>query len=264
MSKETKLTHIDLRAYGNIIFNRTKALSLTVNKELLEPISKWIEDPDFMKKHAVILNNQAPNWSEYKRRQRHWTQQQKLLAAERLKLYWQEIRSRNKHRKYINSLIPRGSPRGRPQLNASSDFLSPIISPFSPIEQTRQETLRLFEQARALTLSNRLPYRILITDELTESKKLNALKSYADKKQDKIAKLQNLLQMEMEGKIRLSQDEHFGEITIKPLDTNREQNITIKDQQGETYQFDWQDLSDAQRNKVIADIKDNRILCKVI
>ena len=221
-----------------------------------------MDDPDFMKKHAVIFDNGAPNWSEYKRRQRHWTQQQKRLAAERLKLYWQEIRSRKKHRKYINSLIPRGSPKGSPQLNPSSDFLSPIIAPFSPIEQNRQETLRIFEQARAMTLSNRLPYRILITDELTEPKKLNALKLYAGKKQDKIAKLQNLLQMEMEGQITLYQDEPFADITIEPLDIDREQSITIKDQQGRRYHFDWQDLSDAQRNKVIADIKENRIVCK--
>ena len=246
------------------LFNRAKSLSIKVNKELLEPISKWIDDPDFMKKHAVILDNEAPNWSEYKRRQRQWSQQQKLLAAERLKLYWQEIRKRKKHRKYINSLIPRGSPRGRPQLNPSSDFLSPIISPFSPIEQTRQETLRLFDQARAMTLSNRLPYRILITYELTEPKKLNELKPYTTPKQDKIAKLQNLLQMEMEGKLKLNQYKPFGDITIEPLDMDREQSIIIKDQQGETYHFDWQDLSNAQRNKVIADIKDNRILCKVI
>jgi hypothetical protein len=254
----------DLIYYGNIIFNRTKSLSITVNRELLEPISKWIDDPDFMKKHAVILDNEAPNWSEYKRQQRQWTQQQKLIAAQRLKLYRQDIRKRKKHRQYINSLIPRGSPKGSPQLNPSSDFLSSIITPFSPIEQTRQETLRLFDQARAMTLSNRLPYRILITDELTESKNLNELTSYTDKKQDKIAKLQNLLQMEMEGKIKLNQEMHCGDITIEPVDIDREQSITIKDQQGETYHFDWQDLSDAQRNKVIADIKDNRILCKVI
>ena len=69
--------------------------------------------------------------------------------------------------------------------------------------------------------------------------------------------------METEGKIKLSQHEPFGKIEIEPLDPP-EQQITITDQQGEKYSFDWQELSDAQRNKVIADIKENRILCKVI
>ena len=258
--------NLELIAYGNIIFNRTKSLSITVNNELLEPISHWIDDPDFMKKHKIIIDHEAPNWAEYKRKQRNWTQQQKLLAAERLRLYWQEIRKKKKFRDEISKLIPRGSPRGSPQLKSSSDFLTPIIAPFSPIEVSRQETLRLFEQARVTSISNRLPYRILITSELTESnqsKTLNELKQYTTPKEDKIAKLQNLLQMEMEGYVTLHQNHPFGEIEIEPVDTDQEQNITIKDQQGETYHFDWQDLSDAQRNKVIADIKDNRILCKV-
>jgi len=257
------IDELDLRAYGNIIFNRTKTLSMTVNTELLEPISQWIDDPDFMKKHKVIIDHEAPKWAEYKRKHREWTQQQKLLAAERLRLYWQEIRKKQKFRDEIGKLIPRGSPKGSPKLNPSRDFLTPIIAPFSPIEVSRQETLRLFEQARVTSITNRLPYRILITSELTESKTLNELKQYTTPKQDKIAKLQNLLQMEMEGKVTLHQDQPFGEIEIEPVYIP-DQNITIKDQQGETYQFDWQDLSDAQRNKVIADIKDNRILCKVI
>lgn len=72
----------------------------------------------------------------------------------------------------------------------------------------------------------------------------------------------HLLQMETDGKIKLSQDEPFGDILIKPLDIDQEQNITIKDQDGRSYHFDWQELSDNQKSKIIADIKANQILCK--
>ena len=64
--------------------------------------------------------------------------------------------------------------------------------------------------------------------------------------------------------VRLNQDKPFGEIKIEPIDINQEQSIKITDQQGSTYNFNWQDLSDAQRDKVIADIKERRILCKAI
>jgi len=261
---EKETPGLDMRLWGNIIYEKALNLSRKVNRELLEPISKWLDDPDFMKRHAVVIENDIPNWAEYKRRQRKWTEQQRKLAAQRLRLYWQEIHARKRHKKYINSLIPRGSPRPPPMLDTGSDFLSPIVAPFSPLEQTRQETLKLFQQARTLSITNLLPWRILITSELKEPKTLNELPEYTDYKQDKIAKLQHILHLEMEGRIRLRQNIPFGKITIELMDIPEEKYITIKDQCGQEYLFDWNDLSDNQRNKIIADIKANKVLCRAV
>lgn len=259
---QSEKAELDLRAYGILIFNRTKSLSFAVNQEILEPISKWIDDPDFMKKHAVMIDSEVPNWAEYKRRAREWTQRQKLIAGERLKLYWQEIRRKKNLRKELSKILGKPS-RASPQMDISQDFLAPIISPFSPPEMTRQETLQLFEQSRTMSLSNRLPWEILIISDLTVRRSFDDLTAYCPPKIDKVSKLLHLLQMETDGKIKLNQEEPFGDISIEPLDLPESQDITIKDQQGQEYNFDWQDLSDAQRNKVIADIKENKILCKV-
>jgi len=145
--------------------------------------------------------------------------------------------------------------------DAMPDFLAPIVSPFSPIEQLRRNTLKLFEQARTLSISNLLPWRLLIISELSEPKTLTDLTEYVEGKQDKVSKLINLLHLEMEGKINLTQKEQFDEIHIERVQEEKTE-IIIRDRQGMEYHFDWHYLSDAQRNKVIADIKDRKILCK--
>ena len=254
---------MDLPFWGNIIYAKVLSLSSKVNSDLLEPISKWLDDPDFMKHHAVTIETNVPNWAGYKRKQRDWTERQRRLAAQRLRMYWQEVHSRKNYRKGINSLIPRKKQRLSPILNVMPDFLTPIVSPFSPIEQLRRDTLKLFDQARTLSITNLFSWRLLIISDLSEPKTLTDLTEYADDRKDKVSKLIHLLHLEMEGKIKLAQKEQFGEIQIERL-LEEETEIMIKDQYGIEYHFDWQDLSDAQRNKVIADIKEKRILCKVI
>lgn len=250
---------------AHLVFDRTKALSIRVNKELLEPISHWIDDPDFMARHKVAIDQEAPNWAEYKRKQREWSALQRMEAAERLRSYWQDIRKRKSLKRYIQSLIPKSGEGGTVNL-ASTDYLSAVVAPFSPPEMTRQETLQLFEQARSLSMSNLLPWRLLIAASLDSPKSMSALPQYADRKTDKVAKLQTLLQLDMERKLTISQDQPFGDITITPAEVDEQEptELKIKDQQGTEYTFDWADLSDAQRNKVIADIKDRRIVCRVM
>jgi hypothetical protein len=256
---------IDMRYLGKIIHGKAFALSKKVNTELLEPISKWLDNPDWMKRFRVYEDN-TPNWANYKRRQRRWTKQQKAMARERLKLYWQEIRKKRTFRSEFYNIKSGASPRGSPQMDITSYFLTPIIAPFSPKEQRRAETNLEFQQGRELSISNLLPWQVLIASEFNSKDliKLTELKTYAEEnpKSDTVAKLQHLLQMETEGKIALQQAEPYGEISIASIDPDQESSIIVKDQSGRHYDFDWCDLSDAQRNKVIADIKSNKILCK--
>ena len=260
-NNEQEICEMGLTFWGNIIYAKVLSLSRKVNSDLLEPISKWLDDPDFMKRHAVTIETNVPNWAGYKRKQREWTEQQRRLAAQKLRMYWQEVHSRKNYRKGINSLIPRGKQRLSPILNVMPDFLTPIVSPFSPMEQLRRDTFKLFKQAGTLSISNLLPWRLLIISDLSEPKTFTDLTEYADDRQDKVSKLIHLLHLEMEGKVKLTQKKPFGEIQIERL-CDEDAAITIKDKQGLEYHFDWQDLNDAQRNKVIADLKERKILFK--
>jgi len=264
-----EITDIDMRAFGNIILNVTKFLSKKVNDELLEPISHWLDDPEWLN-HFQTDDKATPNWTEYKRKQRQWTQQQKAMATERLRLYWRGIHKKRRFRKELSKILYTNT-KTRNCINAQlhnttnlqENFLIPIIAPFSPKEQHKAETIHQFQQARTMSISNLLPWKLLLSTELTSAKHFKDLKAYCPTKNDKASKLIHLMQMETDRKVKLRQDEPFGDILIKPLDIiDQEQNITIKDQNGKSYNFAWQELSDNQRSKIIADIKANQILCK--
>ena len=263
-----EIADIDMRAFGNIIMNIAKFLSKKVNDELLEPISRWLDDPEWLK-HFQTDDKAAPNWAKYKRKQRQWTQQQKDMTTERLRLYWREIHKKRRFRKELSkTLYTKAKNRNciNAQLhnttNLQENFLTPIIAPFSPKEQHKAETIHEFQQARTMLISNLLPWKLLLSTELTSAKYFKDLKAYCPAKNDKASKLIHLLQMETDGKIKLSQERPFSDIIIEPLDVDPEQNITIKDQDGRSYHFDWQELNDNQKSKIIADIKANQILCK--
>jgi chromatin segregation and condensation protein Rec8/ScpA/Scc1 (kleisin family) len=190
------------------------------------------------------------------------------MARERLKLYWQEIRRKRKFRSELNNVMSGAVTRESPRLDLTSYFLTPIIAPFSPKEQQRAETKSEFQQARELSISNLLPWQVLIMAEFNSKVLLRFtdLKIYVQEnpKSETIAKIQHLLQMETEGQIKIQQAEPYGEISIECIDPDQESTITVKDQSGRHYEFDWCGLSDPQKNKVIADIKSNKILCKTI
>jgi len=68
--------------------------------------------------------------------------------------------------------------------------------------------------------------------------------------------------MESEGKIKLTQKAPFGDITLETLEKPQNACITVTDEHGQNYDFDWQNLTDAQRKKIIADIHKHSILCR--
>ena len=68
--------------------------------------------------------------------------------------------------------------------------------------------------------------------------------------------------LEKEGAIELQQDTHCGEIVIVNKNQTKQDQIIIKDENGQDYKFFWNELSEIQQSKVINDITTNRILCK--
>lgn len=236
-----------------------------MNNELLEPISQWLDDPDFMKDFAIIIDSDTHNWAEYKRQSRQWTKQQKHLAQERLKLYWQAIHRKKKIRQEISQLIGKSCPGQKNPFMVSNDFLLPIIKPFSRPEQTKMDLERKLLKAMDLSVSFLLPWRVILTSDTRSEKSFSDLKTYLpeDKKMDKICKLMNLLQLENDGVISLIQKEQFEDIEIQPKSWAQTQ-ISIKDRQGNEWDQDWFDLCGEEKNKMIEKIKSRQIICKQV
>jgi len=259
---DKKITEIDMRILGKIVYGKAITLSEKVNSDLLEPISYWLDDPDWMSRFKIDESNK-PDWAKYKRKQRQWEKQQKKIASERLRLYWQEIKKRRKLRNEMKRIVAKSSSGVKSQVEITRDFIDPIISPFSPLEQHKEQTRQQFLQVFSLSLSDFMPWQIMISAELTETKKFESIKKYhSDIRMDTASKIIHLLQMETEGKIILIQEQPFSDITIEPIEKTTETEITITDRQGRDYNFDWQTLSENQRNKIVLDIKDHKIICK--
>ena len=298
-----EIKQIDLRIAGKIIKDKAFALSHKVNDQLMQPISTWLDDDSWMTRFKVY-DGDLPNWAEYKRKQREWNEQQKQELRERMKMYWQEIhRKRNQHSAVAKMLSESRlsdsenigelsiDNQENPESKINNISVASILSHFSPQAEHQRETQQEFHQALKISIANLLPWRTILMTDINETisnkpnqtMTLSDFKTYCeDEKTDTTSKLIHLLQLETDGQIQLSQSEPFGEINITQniSHTNIHQHdsfknsnplisegsdILIKDKQGNTYpQIGWRELSNAQRDKVVADLKQNKILCKVI
>ena len=267
---EKEISEIDMRLMGNLIYETAHSLSEKVNNDILLPLSRWLNDPGWLNRFQEI-GDLSPDWAGYKRKQRIWTVTQKRLAAERLKLYWQEIRRRRNFRHAVSKLISTNT-QNRIHTNPvlckstrlNNRFLQPIVSPFSPQEQVRSETLLQFQQAHNLSVSNLLPWKLIIIGELSCTKKFSELKSYypASRKEDATAKLIHLLQMETDGEIELTQNRPFGEITIESVKHIDSALVNVKDKESRIYEFNWLDLNRNQKSRLIDDVRGRNIICR--
>jgi hypothetical protein len=257
-----EISDTNMRIWGNLICGIAIALSEKVDEQLLKPMSRWMDNPNWLNRFKVIED--TPNWAAYKRKQRSWTKRQKYLAAERLKLYRQEIRKRRALRNDLLPLKKRSSPGKSTDTQFGSGFITPIVSPFSPPEQHKKETEQAFRQALSTSISDRLPWRLFLMSDLAEAKKFAEFKTYypENRKKDTVSKLMHLLELEKEQRLIINQDEPFGDIIIEPTDVQTKAIIRVKDQEGHDYFFDWLTLTDNQRQKIIDDIKANKIISR--
>ena len=257
-----EIGEIDFRVIGNFVLARAKTLSLAVNRELLDPISRWLNDPSWLERFKAC-DKEIPDWRKYKRQQRLWTRQQRALAAERLKAYRQEINKKRKLRHESSKIVGGTNPGECCSYQFRSGFILPIVSPFSPPEQHKEKTRQQFLRSLSFSVVDLLPWELFITAELTKTKKLKDLEQYcSEKRLDLTCKIMHLLQMESEGKISITQKNPFGDLTLEPLQKEKEGRIAVTDEHGKDYRFDWQDLNCDQRKKIISDIHKHRILCK--
>jgi len=255
----------NMRIWGNLICGIAIALSEKVDEELLKPMSRWMDNPNWLNRFKVI-EEETPDWAAYKRKQRRRTKRQKYLAAERLKLYRQEIRKRRALRNDLLPLKKRSSPGKSTDIQFGSDFITPIISPFSPPEQHKIETEQAFRQALSASISDLLPWKLFLMSDLREAKKFTEFKIYypENRKRDTVSKLMHFLELEKEQRLIINQDEPFGDIVIEPTDAQTKAIIRVKDQEGHDYFFDWLTLTDNQRKKIMDDIKANKIISRQV
>jgi len=193
------------------------------------------------------------------------------LASERLKSYWLEIRCKRNIRKELrkilneNKLYPDSTLVSIPV--TEKDFLSPIVQPFNHAEQTLREAENEFYIAEKFSPSRILPWTLILKHQIKHKVFFEDLPQYLpDKTNDTTAKFINLLYLETDGCIQICQDEPFGQVSIQPneIDAELKGSFIIKDRGGSEYNFDWKTLSNDQRNKVIADRLEGKILCKTI
>jgi len=300
-SKE--IAAFDLRIAGKLIKESAFLLSRKVNQELLEPMSKWLDDPGWINRFK-ISEKETPDWAKYKRKEREWSKQQKELLRQRMKIYWQEFHKHKKMKRKVAKLLSdsrlSSSKKAEEVIQESTEIeakyqhVAPILTLYSPAEEKKRNTSYEFIQVLKTSVPNLLPWRTILTSEIQESNKdsmtLTEFKTYydEDQKKDITAKLIHLLLLESEGYLELSQKEPFGEISVsKPFMQTQlsrdgkistqmsprsgsikyqqiDAKIQIKDRHGNTFQTDWQILSNAQRNKVVKDIKNNRIIYKAM
>ena len=255
---DKEIAEIDFRAYANVIRDAAKTLVFKVNHELIIPIAEWMDDPDFI---ATIDIEESPNWAEYKKKQREMTKQQKMLAAERLRLYHETIKRRKALRKDIAPLKTNLTNTSSVSLDSGIEMAA-LIGMFSPSYIHKIEIARQFKQLLTVNITTLLPWKTLLRADLKEETSFSALPAYhQDKRLDTISKFQHLLQMDTDGEIRLEQSSPQEDITIIP-EATPEPAVRIIDRTGTHAELDWSELSDAQRSKVIADAVNHKIICK--
>ncbi|GEM_PF-5527105 len=257
---------IDFRILGHMLLMQSKALSSLVDKELLLPISKWMTDKRWSQRLQNI-GGSIYNWTLYKQKQRRRAKQQNYLAAGRLKLFRREFLKQQNSKKEASSLSKSAAAK-REFNNTSmpSDFMCSIVSCFSPLAHHQRCVEQLFDRARSLKISDLLPWKVFIVSELNEDapQKLDELQCYypEDRRTEKVLKLMHLLELDKQGQVLLCQDKAFGDIWIQSRSMDVDTCITITDQKGTNFSFDWADLTPNQQAKIINDSKESRIICK--
>ena len=262
---ETEISEIDLKVLGNLLLILSKGLSYKVDKELLEPISKWLNDDEWTRKFND-QDDKKYNWMFYKRRQRQWTKQQKHLAAERLKLYRKEVTEKRLFREDARRFIGIPDRKKGIELTLENNFMEEIITPFCPLEHCRRKIRRQFFRAASGSVSDLLPWKVLIRCDLIESIQLplEGLTTYCpeNRRWDMVSKFIHLLELERSGDVELVQEKPFGDIMVRSDGFDVENNFFVTDQEGRDYQFDWTELTSKQRSRLIADIKHHKVLYK--
>ncbi len=266
-----------LRMHGTTLLAMASDLNRKIDEQLLKPLSRWVDDPDFMQRHSAGMGGKV-NWAKLKRDQRRLSKRQRILAAERLSLYRERIQVERDRRKRISAILNESKSRSHPSpgtgqmspMNTTDILpLAALVFPFSMAGHEKATCERAFHHARQKRASSLLPYRaFLATDVGSRPVMFRELPDYApNRRDDRINKFQTLLQLASEGAVGLQQESHKGSITILPsqaLPSNREtlSEFLVQRLDGKIVPMLWTKLSDIARQDLIRDALACRIICR--
>jgi hypothetical protein len=249
--RHKKFRRLNFNICGNLVYFASKSLMARTQKELMEPLgvlSKKMGD------HDIENIEDGPDWTKLKREQR----------ARILRDYWEKVRKRKIHMQKLSRFYPRNVDGRAKIVIHSSNIISEFCKPFSAAGDSARDFSEDLKAILKAGISRQLPWRQMIVQQIFEGKKNfdKLTPVISDQKKDKALKLQILVEMAHANQIDLKQEKCFGDIHFNLISNTDELNtgIVLKDKIGRRYCLDWRDLHPNQRNKVVDDLQDNKIV----
>ena len=113
-------------------------------------------------------------------------------------------------------------------------------------------------------LSRLLPWRTILAHELASGKtRISDISPVIkDRRKDTALKFQFLLELANDHQIRLTQEKPFSEVEIvnTPNQKRSDASLAVKDSSGRVYPLSWDELTRCQRQKIIDDLKDGKVM----
>ena len=243
---DREFCQIMMHQYGSLVLGASRNLLKRTNHDLMEPLGQL---SDLM--NADADTHAGPDWRQLKKNQR----------ARVLREYWDRLRKRKERMRELARLFPRGSPT--PSVKSTdASFLTDFVEPYSPKADLKRQFLADLKEIQKIGLSRLLPWRQIISQEIQDgTSSLSGLPPIvSDRKKDTALKFLFLLEKAQYQEISIYQDEAFGKIRIEPNGTDQDSTLTVKDADGNEYFLDWSELTRAQRERVIKDLKNNKVV----
>ena len=143
-------------------------------------------------------------------------------------------------------------------------FIAGFVEPFSSKGDARREWEGQLADLQKAGLSRLLPWRSIIAYELASGKtRMSDINPVIeDRRKDTALKFQFLLELANDHHITLNQGKPFStvEIVKTPNQKRLDASLTLKDGSGRVYPLDWDELTSGQRQKVIEDLKEGKVL----
>ncbi len=243
---DREFREIMMHQYGSLVLGASKNLLKRTNYELMVPLGHLTDLMDTDDDLPM-----PPDWRQLKRDQR----------ARALREYREKIRKRKERMHELAKLFPRGSPT--PSVKShDATVLADFVEPFSPQADIKRQFINDLAEINKVGLSRMLPWRQIISQEILDGKPtLSDLSPIIpDGKKDTVLKLQFLLEKAHHQEIAIHQNGAFGKIQITPTGNTCDTSIKVQDVDGNEYPLDWSELNRAQREKVIVDLQDNKVV----
>ena len=249
--RHKKFRRLSLYIYGKLVLFASRSLLARTQKELMEPLgvlSKAMENQD------IENIKDSPDWTRLKREQR----------ARGLRDYWEKVRKRKTHMQKLARLYPRRVADQRKIGIHNTDVISEFCKPFSAAGDSARKFSDDLIEILESGISRQLPWRQMIVQQIFEGKKTfdKLTPVISDQKKDRAFKLQILMEMAHASQIDIVQENCFGDIHFKliPKTDELDTGIVLKDKHGRRYCLDWRELHPNQRDKVVEDLRDNKIV----